>query len=356
MVVKAYLAQVLRAARGAGLDETRAEDVTQATFATFIEKASSFDGRSHVRTWLFGILYKKILEIRREIKRDTEADDISDVVEQRFKTDGSWLHPPKAIDAELHRSQIGEWISIGLEALSRAALDPFDVLPARSEDRTGSPTDEAVAGPLFRTLGGFEEEARLAVVETLKERERGIQISADLAHDGDQISAGRELLERISGGAVQLGLSANAAKRRVLKKRCKNALLPNALGAVKEAELIEAALRGAGRIISEADDPVEEPELEPELAILSGLEPQRPAVALAEVFDPDPIREQYGLLERIRDLITTGPVRRELVPQTEARLIDAVEIVLEIVEPVVRETEVLEETRNMPEIPIPGCD
>ncbi len=64
-VVHTYLGQILRAARGAGLDPQRAEDVTQATFATFIEKAEQFEGRSHVRTWLFGILYKKIAEARR---------------------------------------------------------------------------------------------------------------------------------------------------------------------------------------------------------------------------------------------------------------------------------------------------
>ena len=38
-VVHAYLGQILRAARGAGLDPQRAEVVTQATFATFIEEA-----------------------------------------------------------------------------------------------------------------------------------------------------------------------------------------------------------------------------------------------------------------------------------------------------------------------------
>jgi hypothetical protein len=42
--------------------------VTQDTFATFLETASRFDGRSHVRTWLFGILYKKISEARRRTK------------------------------------------------------------------------------------------------------------------------------------------------------------------------------------------------------------------------------------------------------------------------------------------------
>ena len=56
-VVTSYLGQIHRAARSAGLDPERAEEVTQATFTTFIEKARNFEGRSHVRTWLFGILY-----------------------------------------------------------------------------------------------------------------------------------------------------------------------------------------------------------------------------------------------------------------------------------------------------------
>jgi RNA polymerase sigma-70 factor (ECF subfamily) len=116
-VVKAYLAQILRAARGAGLDETRAEDVTQATFMTFVEKAKTFDGRSHVRTWLFGILYKKILETRREIKRDTGRDDIDEVVEQRFSSKGTWVRPPRPIDLELHQSQIRDWIHECLEPI-----------------------------------------------------------------------------------------------------------------------------------------------------------------------------------------------------------------------------------------------
>ncbi len=54
-VMQAYLGQILRAARAAGLSPQRAEDVTQATFATFIQVASRFEGRSHVRTFLFGI-------------------------------------------------------------------------------------------------------------------------------------------------------------------------------------------------------------------------------------------------------------------------------------------------------------
>ena len=74
-VVRRYLPQILRAASGAGFAPQLAEDVAQDTFVTFIETAPRFEGRSHVRTWLFGILYKKIAAARRNLRRDNEMDD-----------------------------------------------------------------------------------------------------------------------------------------------------------------------------------------------------------------------------------------------------------------------------------------
>ncbi len=115
-VVRAYLSQILRAARGAGLDAQQAEDVTQTTFATFIESAHRFEGRSHVRTWLFGILYKKIGEARRGLGRDRQMDDIDEVVEGRFGDTGSWIRPPRPTDADLLDKEIRGAISDCLDA------------------------------------------------------------------------------------------------------------------------------------------------------------------------------------------------------------------------------------------------
>lgn len=117
LVVHTYLHQVLRAARGAGLDPQRAEEVTQDTFVTFIEKASQFEGRSHVRTWLFGILYKKIAEARRQLQRERQMDAIEDIVEQRFDTKGSWLRPPQPIEAKLYSSEVSVLLEGCLEAV-----------------------------------------------------------------------------------------------------------------------------------------------------------------------------------------------------------------------------------------------
>jgi RNA polymerase sigma-70 factor (ECF subfamily) len=110
-----YLRQIFRAARGAGLDTARAEDVVQATFATLIETAPRFEGRSHIRTWLFGILYRKISEVRRDVEKDRRADDIDEVMESRFKPDGTWLHPPQPVETAFEAVEIREAIAGCLE-------------------------------------------------------------------------------------------------------------------------------------------------------------------------------------------------------------------------------------------------
>jgi RNA polymerase sigma-70 factor (ECF subfamily) len=98
LVVESYLPQVLRASRAAGLDPATAEDVAQSTFLTFFQKAGSFEGRSKVRTWLFGILYHKIREARRAGLRERPTDEIEVIVDRRFDERGNWANPPQELD------------------------------------------------------------------------------------------------------------------------------------------------------------------------------------------------------------------------------------------------------------------
>ena len=114
-VVRRYLPQILRAAGGAGFAPQLAEDIAQDTFVTFIETAPRFEGRSHVRTWLFGILYKKIAAARRHLRRDQEIDNIEEVFDQRFDNAGSWTRPPRPVDAEIYDAEIGQGIDSCLE-------------------------------------------------------------------------------------------------------------------------------------------------------------------------------------------------------------------------------------------------
>jgi RNA polymerase sigma-70 factor (ECF subfamily) len=53
--VEEHARPLYRAARGMGFDEAEAEDLVQDVFTTFLETLDRFEGRSQVRTWLFGI-------------------------------------------------------------------------------------------------------------------------------------------------------------------------------------------------------------------------------------------------------------------------------------------------------------
>ena len=116
-VVDAYLDQVVRAARGAGLNRHQAEEVAQSTFATFIETAPRFEGRSHVRTWIFGIFYRKLQEARRGFAKDRRMDDIDEVFESRFDEAKSWSRPPRGPEDELFAKEARHEIGDCLEAV-----------------------------------------------------------------------------------------------------------------------------------------------------------------------------------------------------------------------------------------------
>ena len=114
-VVKTYLPQLLRASRAAGLDPATAEDVAQSTFLTFFQKSATFEGRSQVRTWLFGILFRKIQEARRADSREMPTDQIETIVDRRFDERGNWANPPQDVERLLEGSEAREAIDRCLE-------------------------------------------------------------------------------------------------------------------------------------------------------------------------------------------------------------------------------------------------
>jgi len=105
-VVRLYVGQLLRTALAAGLDPSRAEDVVQESFGVFVAKAGEFEGRAKIRTWLFGILYRKISEARRKKERESLMEDIDEVMQQRFTEAGRWRHPPLPADEQFFQGEV----------------------------------------------------------------------------------------------------------------------------------------------------------------------------------------------------------------------------------------------------------
>lgn len=101
---------LIRAARALGFAEQDAEDLVQDVFTTFLEKLETFEGRSQLRTWLFGILHRKAMERRRASIKDDRMDPIDEVFESRFDADGNWTRPPADLERLLLSKEIGELI------------------------------------------------------------------------------------------------------------------------------------------------------------------------------------------------------------------------------------------------------
>jgi RNA polymerase sigma-70 factor (ECF subfamily) len=137
LVVTTYLDHILHAAQGAGLSDERAEDITQDTFTTFIEKAPTFEGRSHVRTFVFGILYRKLMQEHRHTQKRQMHDDIDEVVESRF-SNGKWTQPPERIDLNVHRGEVRDQIEDCLETVPERQRMAFVL-----KEIEGFTTDEA---------------------------------------------------------------------------------------------------------------------------------------------------------------------------------------------------------------------
>lgn len=93
-LVHAYTRHLYNACLGMGFDPHAAGELAQDVWITFYEKAPGFEGRSHVRTWLFGILHNKALERRRQ-RSHLDLDEITErQVDERFDGAGSWRSPP----------------------------------------------------------------------------------------------------------------------------------------------------------------------------------------------------------------------------------------------------------------------
>jgi RNA polymerase sigma-70 factor (ECF subfamily) len=67
-------------------DSELAQDLVQDTFLAALKQLQKFNGKSKVKTWLFGILNNKIMDHFREQYRVGKTS----VLENAFNSDGSW--------------------------------------------------------------------------------------------------------------------------------------------------------------------------------------------------------------------------------------------------------------------------
>lgn len=116
-LVKQYTEMLLKSSYSLGFRDQQAEDLVQSVWTTFFEAVQKFEGRSQVKTFLFGILINKARELRRETQKFDEHDPIDDVVAERFNEQGGWAKPPIPPDKFVEAVQSLQMIQDCIERL-----------------------------------------------------------------------------------------------------------------------------------------------------------------------------------------------------------------------------------------------
>ena len=166
-VVEENARRLYRAARGAGLLREDAEDLVQDVFATFVQGLDRFEGRSGVRTWLFGILYHKLQERRRFNARFEQHDPIDEVFESRFHVHGNWIRPAIAPDREATSREAGVALGECLEHLPPLQRAVFEL---RQVEELSAAEVSNILGPTVTHIGVLLHRARARLRECLERK------------------------------------------------------------------------------------------------------------------------------------------------------------------------------------------
>src|SRR4029077_12460251 len=135
-LVQRYHGSLIRLAMGYVKDHAIAEDVVQETWVVCIKSLDSFEGRSTLKTWIFGIALNiarsrgrkegRVLPFASLFRRDGGPSGRTGDPE-RFGGDGMWKTLPTSWD------NVPEDRVLGQEAMTRVR-DAIDTLPAKQRE------------------------------------------------------------------------------------------------------------------------------------------------------------------------------------------------------------------------------
>ena len=107
VVVRQHTEHLYKACLGMGFSISESEDLTQSVWMTFFDIIHVFEGRSTIRTFLFGILYNKASELRKQLKKADATENIESVLDAHFDENGHWIlnHSPVSPDKFFENTQ-----------------------------------------------------------------------------------------------------------------------------------------------------------------------------------------------------------------------------------------------------------
>jgi len=117
-LVEEFASPLLAAARSWGMSLPDAEETVQDALVDFLAALDRFEGRSTLKTFLFGVLFNKCSERRRKAARELATEDVEGAFDARFGLFGIWNCIPKGPEDEAVNGELKDWLSRCAEALT----------------------------------------------------------------------------------------------------------------------------------------------------------------------------------------------------------------------------------------------
>jgi RNA polymerase sigma-70 factor (ECF subfamily) len=161
-VFDAHAAYVLRSLRHLGVAESDIEDVGQEVFVTVHRKLATFEGRSKLRTWLYGIClrvasdYRRRAHVRRERATADPARDLHEAEEQAPDAQVQARAELRALLDELDEDKRAVVVLYEIEGFSmKEVAEILDCPLQTAYSRLHAARDRMVAMYRSRRVGGM---------------------------------------------------------------------------------------------------------------------------------------------------------------------------------------------------------